>query len=193
MTTFTASAADIPCRPKHGGTQTGLETMPANGRVSLGWAHGYRTGDAGSPDDLLEKPALRAVPARSGAGAGEIDSRLRARGLEIVEGIDPDDAFNTPLALTDLAAVVMEMWESATASSEHHQDLLAILENGVRQAANAGCVSGGQLAAFREALTDLRQSRLVSENVGVVREKFIVEGFGPFGFLDESRGAGGTG
>lgn len=104
---------------------------------------------------------------------------------ELVDSIDPVDNFEAQLGLEGLRGVVAGMWESACDCSESHQEILAVLENGVRIAGQTGSVKQGQLAAFREALNDLGQSRLVRENAEVVRAEFLRQGFTALAFIED--------
>lgn len=129
-------------------------------------------------------PLARQVRREPGA-TGQIDAGLLRKTLEFVDSIVPTDEINTPLFLAALGGTVLEMWESAATSSEYHQDILATLENAVRASTVSGSVTEQQLSAFREALTDLAQTRLVRKNAEVVRLEFIRQGFGPLAFVDE--------
>jgi hypothetical protein len=107
-----------------------------------------------------------------------------ARAREIVETTDPSDAYNTTLQLGGLADTVLQMWENASTCSQHHQDILAILENAVRQARASDTITPQQLSTLREAIIDLGLPQLVRENVDIIRRRFIREGFGPWSFID---------
>ena len=143
------------------------------------------TRQIGSVAEGQEAPAW--TPAqRRGSGAIDIDPVRLRNATEIIESIDPEDTYHTVLHLASLSAVVMEIWESAVRSSQCHQDILAILENGVRLAQHADSfhLELRHLSAFREALSDLGQPQLVRQNVDAVRSRFLNEGFTPLGFLD---------
>jgi len=114
------------------------------------------------------------------------DASLIRRAREIVDSIDPGNSYESPSDLAALAGLLMEMWESAQGSSDLHQDILAVLETAVRQAAECGSVTLSHLSFFREALTDLALPRLVRENAEVIRSKFVSEGFAALPFLHET-------
>jgi len=148
--------------------------------------------DTGMTQEAHKAPPTgdREAPARDlrrqTRATGQIDVVLVKKAREIVDSIAPSDEFETPLFLTALAGTIMEMWESAATASEHHQDILAVLENAVRSAAADGSISDQHLPAFREALADLAQTCLVRENAEIIRSEFIRQGFGPLAFLEES-------
>jgi len=131
-------------------------------------------------------PPARERPLRSPAPESRVDEALLARALAHIEAVDPADSYNTTLQLAAMASCVMEMWESASASSQHHQDILAILDNAVRQAKASDTVTRQHLDSFREALVYLGLPQLVRDNVDVVRSRFIRENFGPLDFIGEA-------
>lgn len=143
------------------------------------------TGHGISPhrEDRLQAPfRARGRMQRKGKA---IESGLLRKAQELVDSMDPGESYDTQLYLPALRGTVAEMWESAPDCSELHEAVLATLENGVRQAAMAGSVTAGQLAAFREALNDLGQSALVQANAEVVRSEFVRQGFTALGFADK--------
>jgi len=109
--------------------------------------------------------------------------------MEQLESINPEDQFETQLQLVSLSGTTMEMWETAAESSEAHQEVLAILENGVRQVARDGMLSDEQLSAIREALRELPQAVLVRSIVETIRVRFLSAGFGPMAFAEDVREA----
>lgn len=117
--------------------------------------------------------------------SNQIDLGLLKKAMELVESIDPDDQFETQLQLVSLAGTLMETWETAAECSEAHQDVLAILENGIRQAARDGMVTEEQLSATREALRELSQPIVVPSAVDTIRTRFVSTGFGPMAFAED--------
>ena len=115
---------------------------------------------------------------------GQIDAKLIEKAREIVDSIEPNDAFQTPLYLAALAGLLMEMWESAVDSSQIHRDILAALENAVRVQMAEATVTTNHVSAFREALTDLVQKDLVREHAKSIRSRFVRLGFGALGFVE---------
>lgn len=112
-----------------------------------------------------------------------LDNELTKKADSLVALID-----EMTLCLVDLAKTIMELWESAQHSDELHQDILAILENGVRQSAVSGVVKRSQLEAFRKALGYLSAEKLEREQVDALRSLFGRVGFAPLGFVDPDRG-----
>jgi hypothetical protein len=104
--------------------------------------------------------------------------------VDIVERIDPAGDGETRANLTLLRARVPELWESASRCCVAHQDVLAILENGVIQASNEGAVTLGQLQAFYWALYYL-SCPFIPTNNEWMRALFFREGFGPLAFVGE--------
>lgn len=124
------------------------------------------------------------APAKS--RCGKVDAYLLTRSRELLDSIDCADPINTQLNLTALVGTLREMWETATESSEIHQDILAAFENAVCLSDRAGTVNPSQLSAMREALADLAMDRLTPRNVEVVRARFVREGFGVLGFVGDA-------
>ncbi len=146
-----------------------------------GWTETART-SSGISSERQPAPWERppAIP-----HVGAIDADLLRQAREIALNLEPEDEFNTQLQLDSLKGLVADMWKSANAAGELYQDVLAILENGVRQAAVLlGTVNMGQAAAFREALTCLGETELVKSYADVLRSEFVQQGFRPLGFAD---------
>lgn len=142
------------------------------------------TGSSTAPEnDTRGKRSLRIANVQHLPSA-PVDASLLRKACELADCIDPIDEFNTPLYLTALSGTIMEMWESAQHSDSLHQDILASLENAVRQSAASGSVSVGQIDAFREALGYLAEQKLVREHADVVRSRIVMEGFAPLGFAE---------
>ncbi len=185
MTSFTSSIGDLGFPEQQSATAGKLSdrssTVHESGDVHVG-PEPYVTGDelAGVEEQAFAGPRR----GRAGGG-GRIDPSLIQKAKDIVESIDSRDAFQTPLHVTSLAGVVMEMWESAADSSDIHQDILATLENAVRLRGEEAAVTNEDLSAFREALTDLTQEHLAQENADVIRSRFVRMGFGPLAFAEE--------
>ncbi len=152
---------------------------------ALAYAAVHETGQSvisAEPTHTAAAVGHRSVQRRMAKG---IDDHLLKRAREIIESIDPLEDFETQLNLDALKGTVAEMWESAAQSSEIHKDILSILESGVRSSATAGHVTAGQLTAFREALSDLEQTRLVAEHAQSLRDEFIRQGFVALGFASQ--------
>lgn len=148
----------------------------------------YQTGGRQALHGYTEPPGARERPRSPRNRGGNIDPSLLEKVTQIIESIEIDDTFSTPLYLSTLAGSLLEMWETATGSSEAHQDILATVEAGARVVARTGSVTPGQLSAFREAVSDLARHNLVPENAEFVRERFVREGFGPLSFVGEDDG-----
>ena len=143
------------------------------------------TKDAGTP--ATSSPAAPAQSRRPRAyKSGLIDKTLLDRAFELLDSLDPGDAYETPLHLNSLAGTLMALWESAADCSQLHQDILAILENAVTcmRADDTLVLTESRLRVLREALNDLRQPQLAGAHVEVARSQFIREGFPPLGFAD---------
>lgn len=79
---------------------------------------------------------------------------------------------------------VLLMWESAAESSEHHQDVLAVLENAIRQMESDAVPTRKQLTFFRKLLDWLDCTSLISEDVTVARRYARQCGFGEWACLE---------
>lgn len=158
------------------GTGTASEATPS----WQGWTGTARTSSRISSE---RQPAPRKRPPAF-PHVGAIDADLLRQAREIALNLEPEDEFNTQLQLDSLKGLVADMWMSAEAAGELCQDVLAILENGVRQAALLGAVNMGQAAAFREALTYLGETALVKTHADVLRSEFVQQGFRALGFAD---------
>lgn len=175
-----AQRVDIPL--SRGGV---LEISTASSGGDLGFgACADATGSAEqrSEESGWQRWLRHAGPSR--ASRCQIDPSLVAKASEIVESICPDDAFETAIALDTLAGMVMEMWKSAALAEGPHQDVLAVLESGVRQSVLKGCVTAEQRDHFRELLSDLSLSPLVGEHAEIARYRSTRVGFGSLAFID---------
>jgi hypothetical protein len=115
----------------------------------------------------------------------EIDyDRLRAV-AEIVERIGSGSSATMPFRLICLKHTLMTLWETVKNASGPHQDVLAIFESGVIQAADAESVTDGQLDCFRLAIELLSTRMFAPEELRLARKRFIRAGFGPLAFIDE--------
>lgn len=153
---------------------------PTGGHLSFDQAMSYETG--GTPPKLEDE----ALPARVAAhrAQAKLDQALLRKARELVSSIVPSDPYETQLFLMALAGTLAEMWESAAASSEWHQDILATLESAVKATVGEGTVNGAQVRFFREALSDLQQDRLVQKHAEVIRAEFVRQGFPSLGFME---------
>jgi len=143
------------------------------------------TKDAGTP--AKSSPAAPAQSARPRAyKSGQIDRTILDQAFDLLESLDPRDAYQTPLHLNSIAGALMALWESAADCSQFHQDILAILENAVTcmRADDTLAPTESRLRVLREVLNDLRQPQLAGAHVEVARSQFIREGFPPLGFAD---------
>jgi len=154
------------------------EVLSGHGRIVSG-ANETHGGSNSKPSPERQVPSAR----RSDEG---IDNGLVRRAQELLETLDAADEVESPLLLDALRSVVLEMWDSASESSEVHQGILAVLENGAVIAATHGSITPSQLSAFREALTDLSQPRLVLKSAESIRRRFVDEGFNPLSFAPGS-------
>lgn len=113
-----------------------------------------------------------------------INKDLISEAKRIIADIDIDDPYNMEFQLPVLVSCVMQMWETAASGSQYHQDILAILENGVTCARVSDALTAEQLNAFREALIYLAFAHLVCENVQAIRSRFINAGFALLAFIE---------
>lgn len=166
-------------------SKTELGSLSTRGETDF-IATGRSASMAPSSADPISPPLdLKAEPKERPRPKG-IELALIVKAQDILDSIDPGDPLETALQLTAFAGTVMEVWESAETASAHHCDILAILENAAILASRSAFATDDQLRAFREALVDLRQDRLVAENVEIIRGRFLHEGFPPLGYAQGS-------
>lgn len=113
---------------------------------------------------------------------GVLDKALLKRAESIIDGFNFDDPLSVTVNMESLQGVVLELWESATTSSQYHQDILAALESAIL---SIEVPSEDQLSVFREAIRDLGNEVLTVEHVDIIRQQFIANGFSPLALLDE--------
>ena len=179
----TANASDYKPHPRDAGTVTLRRGTGTASEATPLWQGGTESARTSSRISSERESALwKRPPAFPHVGA--IDGDLLRQASEIASNLEPEDEFNTQLQLDSLKGLVADMWKSADAAGELCQDVLAILENGVRQAALLGTVNMGQAAAFREALTYLGKTALVKTQADVLRSEFVQQGFRALGFAD---------
>jgi hypothetical protein len=111
-----------------------------------------------------------------------LDRSLLNRAKNIMDGFNHSDIMEVAVNLESLRGIVLQLWESAANASQLHQEILAILESAIL---SVECPTESQLAAFKEAVTDLGIDILTQAHVNVIRRRFIAEGFGPLALLSE--------
>jgi hypothetical protein len=120
---------------------------------------------------------------KPGKAAGKsLDKSLLARARNIIDGFTPGDVMEDTINFESLRGIVLQLWESAENASQLHQEILAILESAIL---SIECPTESQLAAFKEAVTDLGSDVLTQAHVDVIRRRFIAEGFSPLALLSE--------
>ncbi len=117
-------------------------------------------------------------------GKGKVNTNLLQRAIEIVNGLDTDDAIAYVVDLEALRGIVLELWSTAATSSTYSQELLATLEGALL---SVDLPTPDQVSAFREALRDLRSDVITEAHVDVIRRRFIAAGFSPLGLLTDAQ------
>jgi len=163
--------------------------------------HGTRSGGTGSgvrtADKIFSSEAnlderTQGLPSRTAAefrvaeckpavGKG-LNKSLLERAKSIIDGFNCDDVMDATVNLESLRGIVLQLWKSATNSSQFHQDILAILESAI---ISVEYPNKDQLTVFREAVIDLGNNVLTQAHVDVIRRRFISEGFSPLALLSE--------
>jgi len=114
--------------------------------------------------------------------AGGLDKSLLERARNIIDSFNCDDVIKATIYLESLRGIVLQLWESATNCSQFHKEILATLENAIL---SVEFPNESQLAAFKEAVMDLRNDILTQAHVDVIRRRFVAEGFSPLALLSE--------
>ena len=113
---------------------------------------------------------------------GKMNRGLLARAEEILDGFDIDNPVTSRVDRESLCGIVLQLWEGASKCSEFHQDILAILENGLLSTEK---LQTKHLSLFREAIRDLQNDVLTQAHVEVIHHRFIAEGVSPLALLTE--------
>jgi hypothetical protein len=113
---------------------------------------------------------------------GKMDRKILARAEEILYGFDIEDPIASRVDRESFCGVVLQLWEGANECSDFHQDILAILENGVLSTEN---FQPKHLSLFMEAIKDLKNDVLTQAHVEVINHRFIAEGLSPLALLSE--------
>lgn len=111
-----------------------------------------------------------------------LDKSILGRAKSIIESFGDSDVMEVAINLESLRGIVLQLWESATSSSQFHQEILAILESALISVESP---NENQLSVFREAIADLERDVLAQVHVDVIRGQFIREGFSPLALLSE--------
>jgi hypothetical protein len=171
--------------------------------ISTGVSNGFndilstRTGDT---TGTIEKDFSSLLPSSESLGSPQpfslvknkqivpkgLDMSLLNRAKSIIDGFNPSDVIESAVNLESLRGIVLQLWESATNASQFHQEILANLESAIL---SVECPTKSQLAAFKEAVTDLRSDVLTQAHVNVIRKRFIREGFSPLAILSQIENA----
>ena len=135
----------------------------------------------GASEETVER---RKVPlaGHGKAGNGELDKSLLKRAKSIIDSFNCDDVMEATVYLESLRGIVLQLWESATTTTQFHQEILAILESAILPIDSPNRT---QLSVFREAIMDLGSDVLTQAHVEVIRRQFINEGFSPLALLSE--------
>ena len=145
---------------------------------------GTRGADPGTSyrtNELL--PASRSQ--RKTTSDNHLDGSLLRKVQELLDSMDVSDEMASALVLDSLAGAVVELWDSAAQSGEVIQDILAILENGVRSCALDGAATLQQVDAFKEAASSLALPRPIRTHTESLRDTFSEAGVGALAFLDD--------
>ena len=157
------------------------ETVPV-GMLSVPKISQYRlnkTLDAGK--EIQPEPYGPVIDYKKAANGG-LDKSLLKRTRNIVENFNVSSVMDAAIDLESLRGVLLQLWQSATDSTQFHQEILAILESAVISVESP---TPTQLSAFREAIIDLERDVLAQVHIDVIRRRFISEGFSPLALLSE--------
>lgn len=157
------------------------ETVPV-GMLSVPKISQYRlneTLDAGK--EIQPEPYGPVIDYKKVANGG-LDKSLLKRARSIVENFNVSGVMDAAIDLESLRGVLLQLWQSATDSTQFHQEILTILESA---AISVESPTPTQLSAFREAIIDLGRDVLAQVHIDVIRRRFISEGFSPLALLSE--------
>ncbi|MGD0078172.1 MAG: hypothetical protein ABSB91_06060 [Sedimentisphaerales bacterium] len=113
---------------------------------------------------------------------GKMDRELLSRAENIVEGFNIDDPLTSRVDRDSLCGAVLQLWEKSNKCSDYHQDILAILENGLLSTEK---FEMRHLSVFREAIKDLQNETLTQAHIDVIQRRFMEEGMSPLALLTE--------
>lgn len=130
----------------------------------------------------LPKAVQAPLDSRKQVAVGSLDKSLLERAKDVVESLRVNDVMDTAINLDSLRGIVLQLWESATNSTQFHQEILALLESAVISIESP---NKDQLSVFREAIIDLENDVLAQAHVDVIRRQFIKRGFSPLAVLSE--------
>lgn len=157
------------------------ETVPV-GMLSVPKISQYRlnkTLDTGK--EIQPEPYGPVIDYKKAANGG-LDKSLLKRAGSIVENFNVSGVMDAAIDLESLRGVLLQLWQSATDSTQFHQEILTILESAVISVESP---TPTQLSAFREAIIDLGRDVLAQVHIDVIRRRFISEGFSPLALLSE--------
>jgi len=135
-----------------------------------------------SVSEDLPKAVQAPLDSRKQFAVGSLDKSLLERAKDIVESLRVNDVMDTAINLDSLRGIVLQLWESATNSTQFHQEILALLESAV---ISIDSPNEDQLSVFREAIIDLENDVLAQAHVDVIRRQFIKRGCSPLAVLSE--------
>jgi hypothetical protein len=128
------------------------------------------------------KAAQAPLGGRKQVAIGRLDKSLLERAKDIVESLRVNDVMDTAINLDSLRGIILQLWESATNSTQFHQEILAFLETAVISIESP---NENQLSVFKEAIIDLENDVLAQAHVDIIRSQFIKRGFSPLAVLSE--------
>jgi hypothetical protein len=120
---------------------------------------------------------------------GGLDNSLLRRAQSILDSFNCDDVMDATINMESLRGFILQLWESATNSSQFHQDILATLESAILSIES---LNKNQLSAFREGIKDLGNEVLTQDHVDIIRREFIAKGFSPLALLSQIEGGNGS-
>lgn len=136
-------------------------------------------------DDRIVRQVKR-VRERSQTADGSFDPRVLDRAIELLTSLDIDDQVTVTVNLTEIAATIAALWETATETTPIHRMILAALDTGVLSALAGETITRGHIDAFREALGDLALKTVSETQADLIRSRLIDLGKKPLFILNEA-------
>jgi hypothetical protein len=114
------------------------------------------------------------------------DPVLLDRAKELLTRLDIDDQLTVTVNLTEIAATIASLWETADHTTPIHRMILATLDTSVLSVLAAESITQDQVEVIREALGDLAMKTVSETQAEAIRSRFIDLGKKPLFILNDA-------
>jgi hypothetical protein len=136
-------------------------------------------------DDRIERQVEK-VRERSQTAGSAFDPIVLDRAMELLANLDINDQLTVTVNMTEIAATIAALWETANHTTPIHRMILAALDVGVLSALAGEAITQDHVDAIREALGDLAMKTVSEAQAEAVRSRFVDLGKKPLFFLDDA-------